>query len=139
MLAAKQKFSAAHHNLCIDLLRFSYSTMSTPQQNPAWRRETPRDDSPDGRSEISLDEDTVTPVPAWKKKPKAWLNRTNIITIVIVLALSIFFLAAALYHKKPAEKQGTLVFKLFASLIQLEPEGTPRQTITSISPIFHRS
>jgi hypothetical protein len=79
--------------------------MASSQPTPsAWRREAPRDDSPDGRSEISLDE--TVPTPAWKRKPKAWLNRTNLLTALIVFVLSIFFLVAALWPARHAVKKG---------------------------------
>jgi hypothetical protein len=81
---------------------------SSQQTPPAWRREAPRDDSPDGRSEISLDE--TVPTPAWKRKPKAWLNRTNLLTALIVFILSIFFLVAALWPSRHAVKKGTPVY-----------------------------
>lgn len=90
---------------------FRPAPMSSSQQAsaPAWRREAPRDDSPDGRSEISLE---GTPTPAWKRKPRAWLNRTNVLTALVVFVLSVFFLVAALWPTRRAVKMGT--FCLFS-------------------------
>jgi hypothetical protein len=79
--------------------------MPSLPETPTWRREAPRDDSPDGRSEISLDD--TTPTPAWKRKPRAWLNRTNLLTALIVFVLSIFFLVAALWPPRHHAKAGT--------------------------------
>jgi hypothetical protein len=80
--------------------------MSSSQQAsaPAWRREAPRDDSPDGRSEISLE---GIPTPAWKRKPRAWLNRANVLTALIIFVLSVFFLVAALWAPRHTVKNGT--------------------------------
>jgi hypothetical protein len=78
--------------------------MPSLPETPTWRRDAPRDDSPDGRSEISLDE--TTPIPAWKRKPKAWLNRTNLLTALIVFVLSIFFLVGALWPSRHHPKKG---------------------------------
>jgi hypothetical protein len=92
--------------------------MSSIEQNPAWRRESPRDDSPDERSEIFLDD---TPVPAWKTKPKAWLKRTNVITALIVIILSIFFLVAALHRPSPHVEKSTFFILFLHPIQQVRP------------------
>jgi hypothetical protein len=102
--------------------------MSSSQQAsaPAWRREAPRDDSPDGRSEISLE---GTPIPAWKKKPRAWLNRTNVLTALIVFVLSVFFLVVTLRPARRAVKKGTF----YSFLLHSIDKGHSKD----LSPISH--
>jgi hypothetical protein len=60
-----------------------------------------------------MDDDT-TPVPAWKRKPKAWLSRKNLLTCAVVVLLSICVLVAGLWHWRHHAQKGTC-FPLFVS------------------------
>lgn len=105
--------------------------MPSLPETPTWRRDAPRDGSPDGRSEISLDE--TIPTPAWKGKPKAWLNRTNLFTALIVFLLSIFFLVATLWPSRHHTKIGICCYR------SSQPNGwSPHPYIIANLTYIHR-
>jgi hypothetical protein len=60
-------------------------------------------------------DDEMTPVPAWKRKPKAWLSRKKLLTALVIFLLSMSFLVAALWHLRHHAKKG-IYFPLLSAL-----------------------